>query len=108
MSFVTVAALDELKDDVPLACDVDDELTVAVVRHDGELFAIEDRCSHAAVPLSEGDVVGCTLECYLHGAVFDLRTGEALSLPATESVRVFPVRIEGNDIQVDPANPLNA
>ena len=116
MTFVPVATIDELRDDIPLACEVpetgsgredDGELEVALVRHEGVLYASENECSHAKVPLSEGDVIDCTIECYLHGSTFDLRTGRALNLPATKPVRVFPVRIEGDDILVDPDNPLN-
>ena len=115
MSFVVIATVDELTDDVPLACEVpetgsgredDGELEVAIVRHQGELYAIENECSHAKVPLSEGDVIDCAIECYLHGSTFDLRTGRAMNLPATQPVRVFPVRIEGDDILIDPDNPL--
>lgn len=103
MSFVTVADVSELEDDVPLAVDIDDELSVAIVRHGDKLYAIEDECSHGNVPLSEGEVDGGTIECYLHGSRFDLATGEVLNLPATEPVRVFPVRIDGDAIQVDLA-----
>ncbi|MEZ5085894.1 MAG: non-heme iron oxygenase ferredoxin subunit [Tessaracoccus sp.] len=102
MTFVTVAEVSELTDDLPLAVDVDDELTVAIVRHNGGLYAIEDECSHGNVPLSEGDVEDGSIECYLHGSRFDLATGAVLNLPATEPVRVFPVRIDGDFIQVDP------
>lgn len=102
MTFVTVADASELTDDLPLAVDVDDELSVAIVRHRGQLFAIEDECSHGNVPLSEGDVEEGTIECYLHGSRFDLATGKVLNLPATQPVRVFPVRLEGEKIQVDP------
>ena len=56
-------------------------------------YAIYDECSHAAVPLSEGEVDGCTLECWLHGSRFDLRTGEPTGLPATVPVPVYPVEI---------------
>ncbi len=101
MSFVTIAQVSELTDDLPLAVDVDDELVVAIVRHDGELFAIEDVCSHGNVPLSEGDVEDGAVECYLHGSRFDLATGKALNLPATQPVRVFPIRTQGDDIQID-------
>lgn len=76
--------------------------TVAIVRHNGGLYAIEDECSHGNVPLSEGDVEDGSIECYLHGSRFDLATGAVLNLPATEPVRVFPVRIDGDFIQVDP------
>jgi 3-phenylpropionate/trans-cinnamate dioxygenase ferredoxin component len=103
MSYITVAEVSELVDDVPLAVEVTDDLSVAIVRHNGQLFAIEDECSHANVPLSEGDVEDGTIECYLHGSRFDLATGKVLNLPATEPVRVFPVRIEGDSIQVDLA-----
>jgi 3-phenylpropionate/trans-cinnamate dioxygenase ferredoxin subunit len=65
------------------------------------VFAIRDECSHAAIALSEGDVEDCTLECWLHGSQFDLRTGQPVSLPATEPVAVYPVRIDDDDVLVD-------
>lgn len=107
MSFVVVGTVDELSDDIPLPVEVD-EVDLAIVRHDGELFAIRDECSHARVPLSEGDVDDCTIECYLHGSRFDLRTGAATNLPATQPVPVFPVRLDGDDICVDIENPITA
>ena len=106
MSFVTVATLAELDDELPLAVDAGD-VPVAIVRHEGELYAIHNECSHGHVELSEGDVEGCTIECYLHGSRFDLRTGKALSLPATQPVPVYPVQVVGDDIQVDADNPVN-
>lgn len=109
MSWVSVASIDELSDDLPLAVEVEaDEgpLELVVVSHDDKLYALENECTHGKVALSEGDVVGCTIECYLHGGAFDLATGEAIQLPATEPVRVFPVRQEGNDVQVDLTTPI--
>ena len=73
---------------------------VAIVRTEGEVYAIRDVCSHAEVPLSEGEVDGCTIECWLHGSRFDLRTGKPTSMPATEPVPVYPVKIEGDDVLV--------
>ncbi len=75
---------------------------VAIVKAGDEVFAIRDCCSHAAVPLSEGEVDerDCTIECWLHGSVFDLRTGKPLSMPATVPVPVYPVKIEGDDVLV--------
>ena len=65
---------------------------VAIVHgEDGEFYAAYDECSHAQVPLSEGEVDGCTLECWLHGSRFDLRTGNPSGPPATEPVPVYPV-----------------
>ena len=81
---------------------------VAVVRTEsGELHAISDICSHGQVSLSDGDVVDCTIECWLHGSTFDLRTGEPLALPATKPVPVYPVTVAGEQVLVDVDSPLN-
>ncbi|MBB1483544.1 non-heme iron oxygenase ferredoxin subunit [Tessaracoccus sp. MC1865] len=101
MSPQAVCKVTDLTTDVPFAVEVDDELTVAIVRHGGKIYAIEDECSHGKVALSEGDVVDDTIECYLHGSVFDLATGRPLNLPATEPVRVFACHIEGDDVLID-------
>jgi len=80
---------------------------VAVVHADDDNFyAVRDECSHASVALSEGEIDGCTLECWLHGSRFDLRTGEPTGLPATEPVAIFPVEIRDGDIYVSttPSN----
>ena len=74
-------------------CFVVDGRRVALVRVAGELFAIDDTCSHADFSLSEGDVdvEECALECPAHGSLFDLRTGEALTLPAVVPVAAHDV-----------------
>ncbi|MCW2808949.1 MAG: hcaC [Marmoricola sp.] len=100
MTFQRACALGDLSDDTPLRVEVDG-LAVALVKHDDEVFAIEDECSHAAVPLSDGDVEDCTIECFLHGSRFDLRTGKPTGLPATEPVPVFPVLINGDDVLIE-------
>ena len=97
--FKRVCALSEVAEGESLAVEIDGE-PVAVVRTEGEVFAIRDVCSHAEVPLSEGDVDGYTIECWMHGSCFDLRTGEPTNLPATEPVPVYPVKIEGDDVLV--------
>ena len=75
---------------------------VAVVRDDeGEFHAISDICSHGQVSLSDGEVEGRTIECWLHGSTFDLRTGEPLALPATRAVPVYPLTIDGERVLVD-------
>jgi 3-phenylpropionate/trans-cinnamate dioxygenase ferredoxin component len=73
---------------------------VAIVRTEGEVFAIRDVCSHAEVPLTEGEVDGYTIECWLHGSCFDVRTGKPTNMPATVPVPVYPVKIEGDDVLV--------
>lgn len=70
---------------------------VAIVHTAQGLFAIEDRCSHADVALSEGEVDGCTIECWLHGSAFDLFSGAPLSLPAISPVRIYQVIADGSD-----------
>ena len=63
--------------------------------------------SAADVALSEGEVDGCTIECWLHGSRFDLRTGKPTGLPATEPVATFPVEVRDGDIYVDTTTTLN-
>jgi 3-phenylpropionate/trans-cinnamate dioxygenase ferredoxin subunit len=106
MTFTRACALGDLEDGKPLAVTVAD-VAIAVVRDEGDVYAIRDRCSHAEIPLSEGDVDGCLIECWLHGSSFDMRTGEPTSLPAFEPVAVYPVRLEGDDVLVDVTNPTN-
>ena len=98
-AYVRACSLAELADGEPLGVELAGE-PVAIVRTAGEVFAIRDECSHASVPLSEGEVDGCTLECWLHGSRFDLRTGKPTGMPATEPVPVYPVKIEGDDVLV--------
>ena len=80
---------------------------VCVVRSNGTFYAIRDVCSHADVALSEGEVDDGTIECWLHGSTFDLRTGKPTTLPAFEPVAVYSVRVEGDDVLVDVHTPLN-
>jgi 3-phenylpropionate/trans-cinnamate dioxygenase ferredoxin component len=74
---------------------------VAVVRDSvGDIHAIDDTCSHANVSLAEGDVEGTTIECWLHGSRFDLRSGEPTGLPAVTPIAVYPVKIDGDEVFV--------
>ncbi|MDP9821148.1 3-phenylpropionate/trans-cinnamate dioxygenase ferredoxin subunit [Nocardioides massiliensis] len=68
---------------------------------DGGLFAIDDTCTHEEETLSEGELMGCELECPFHFARFDLRTGEAVALPATEPVRTYRVEVDGDDVLIE-------
>lgn len=108
MSFRPAATLAELGEDplpVTLLDDDGQEIQVAIVASEGEVFAIRDLCSHAHVLLSEGDVEDASIECWLHGSRFDLRSGAALNLPASQPVPVYPVKIEGEQISVDVSHP---
>ncbi|EST37852.1 Rieske (2Fe-2S) protein [Streptomycetaceae bacterium MP113-05] len=93
--FVRVATLGELEEDTPKRVEID-STPVSVVRTEGEVFAINDICSHANVSLSEGEVEDCQIECWLHGSSFDLRTGKPSGPPAIRPVPVYTVKIEGD------------
>ncbi len=106
MTYARACTLAELAANRALAVEVDGT-EVAVVRSGDDYYAIADQCSHASIPLSEGEVEDGTIECYLHGSLFDLSTGKPLGLPATEAVAVYPVQVDGDDLLVDVTNPLN-
>jgi 3-phenylpropionate/trans-cinnamate dioxygenase ferredoxin subunit len=75
---------------------------VALFHVDGQWLAVEDRCTHQAARLSEGPVVGAEVFCPRHAARFCLRSGRALSPPATEPLRVYEVRVEAGAVWVRP------
>jgi 3-phenylpropionate/trans-cinnamate dioxygenase ferredoxin subunit len=115
MAFTRLCSLADVKEPGALRVELEDlgfagREAVAVVRFEGEVFAIEDLCSHAEVPLSEGDVEefkgAPTIECWLHGSCFDLTSGRPTNLPATEPVPVYPVRVDGDDVLVDVDAPI--
>lgn len=74
---------------------------ICVTRVGDEVFAIGDTCSHSDASLSEGDVTGTKVECWLHGAEFDLKTGQALSLPATVAVKTYQVKVENDLVTIE-------
>lgn len=78
-----------------------DGKTICVARVGDEVFAIDDTCSHADASLSEGDVTDFKIECWLHGAEFDLRTGEALTPPAVAPVKTYAVNVDGDSVTVE-------
>jgi 3-phenylpropionate/trans-cinnamate dioxygenase ferredoxin component len=105
MGFSRACALAEIPAGEALAATVDG-VELAVVRNGDDVYAIYDECFHAAIPLSEGEVEGCEIECWLHGSRFDLRTGKPSGPPATDPVPTYPVRVEGDDVLVDVTSPL--
>ena len=76
---------------------------IGVFNCDGQLLAIEDRCSHDDGPLAEGefDSAACTVECPRHGSLFDLTTGRPKTLPAYAPVQTFPIAIEDDTITLE-------
>jgi len=97
--FVRACALSEVPEQGALGVEVGD-VPVAIIRADGELFALRDVCSHEEVALSEGEVYDHTVECWLHGSCFDLRSGKPTGPPATTAVPIYQVKIDGDDVLV--------
>lgn len=99
MSFVKVCPYGKVPEDGAIAVEIDDT-PVAVVRSGDNLYAISDICSHAEVSLSEGEVYDDTIECWLHGSCFDLRTGKPTNPPAMQPITTYQVKVEGGDVYV--------
>jgi 3-phenylpropionate/trans-cinnamate dioxygenase ferredoxin subunit len=92
LTWVDVCGVDDLAEGTAKAYDIGDR-PVAIVRSVGRWFAIEDICSHADIALSEGEVEGTCIECWLHGSRFDLESGKPLGPPANRPVPVFPTKV---------------
>ena len=92
-------SFDSLVESKPIKLDLNGS-PVCVTRIGDEVFAIADTCSHSEASLSEGDVTGFKIECWLHGAEFDLRTGEVATPPASIPVETFEVNRTGDVVTI--------
>ena len=92
--------LSQLEQGKPVKVEKDGK-TICVSRVGDEVFAIDDTCSHSDASLSEGDVTDFKIECWLHGAEFDLRTGEALTPPAVAPLHTYGVHVDGDSVTVE-------
>jgi len=92
--------LDQLAQGKPMRIEKDGK-SICVAKIGDEVFAIDDTCTHSDASLSEGDITDFKIECWLHGAEFDLRTGQALTLPATQALETYAVKIDGNSVTVE-------
>jgi 3-phenylpropionate/trans-cinnamate dioxygenase ferredoxin subunit len=99
---VTVCRAEELPDGEMRLVETDGR-KIGVFNCGGELFAIEDRCSHDDGPLAEGefDTAACTVECPRHGSLFDIRTGKPKTLPAFLPVETFDTRVEDDEVKLE-------
>ena len=100
---VTVCRLDELPPGAMRLVEVEGRKIGVFHAEDGELYAIEDRCSHDDGPLAEGeyDAAACTVECPRHGSLFDLRSGRPKTLPAFQPVETFDARVEDGEVKLE-------
>jgi 3-phenylpropionate/trans-cinnamate dioxygenase ferredoxin subunit len=101
-------SLAELPEVGAVAVHVDGRAIAVVRAEDGTIHVIDDTCTHAEVSLAEGEVEDCSIECWLHGSRFDLRTGQPTGLPATKPIAVYPVTVEGDTVLADLSAPLTA
>ena len=101
MGEVARVQADKLQPDTTLRLDVGEE-GICLVRIGETFYAVSDRCSHANVSLSEGEVdaFDCTVECWKHGSTFSLIDGQPQCLPATQPIKVFKVTRDGDDVVV--------
>jgi len=99
MNWTRVAGTGDLTDDEPLAVVVDGR-KIALYRSGDEFFATDNVCTHAYALLSDGFLEDGCIECPLHQARFDIRTGKALCAPATLDLATHPVKVDGEDLLV--------
>lgn len=100
MAFTKVCAAADVPPDMGLRIEQGPE-PIAIFNLEGEFFAIGDTCTHSDWSLSEGYIEDGTVECTLHMARFCIRTGKVKMSPATEAVKYYPVRHDGDDVLVD-------
>ena len=100
MAYVKVGKLDEVPPGTAKVYEVGDR-AVAVCNVNGEIYAVDDVCTHDEGSLDQGELEGYDIECPRHGAVFDVRTGEVKALPAVVPIDTFKVRVQGDDIEVE-------
>lgn len=97
--FVKVASASDVPDPGKTTIEIDERLVV-LIHAGGAWYCIDDICTHDGGPLGEGPLEGEAIVCPRHGAKFDIRTGEALTMPATEPTVVHEVKVDGDDVLV--------
>ena len=100
--FVQAAKVGELAPGEMKLVETGDEMLV-LINVGGELYAIDNECTHAACDLADGSLDGDVLECDCHGSRFNVKTGAVENPPALDPVATYAVRVEGNDILIGPA-----
>jgi 3-phenylpropionate/trans-cinnamate dioxygenase ferredoxin component len=100
MTFTYAANLSDLVEDEPLAVRLGEE-QIALYRLDGEVYATHNVCTHQFALLSDGYMEDGCIECPLHQGKFDIKTGAAMCAPVTQAIRVYPVKVEGDQVMVD-------
>ena len=99
IEFHAVATTAEVTEDEPKAVSIG-RMDIGIYKLEGEFYAIDDICTHAYACMTDGYIDDGQIECPLHGACFDIKTGKALTAPATIDLRPYEVKIEGDQIMV--------
>jgi len=103
--FETVATVNQIPPEGVLAVEKSDGQRVCLIRSRGRVSAVADNCTHQDFEMSLGDVLSDgTIQCAWHGARFDVMTGEVRQGPACDALRVFQVKLEGDDVLVGPVS----
>ncbi|MGI9008340.1 MAG: non-heme iron oxygenase ferredoxin subunit [Streptosporangiaceae bacterium] len=97
--YVRACALDEVPGQGTFGVELNGTPLV-IIRSEGEIYALDEFCTHEDVSLVDGEVYDRTVECWLHGSCFDLRSGKPTGPPATRPITTYPVRIDGGDVYV--------
>jgi len=100
MAFVKIATLQEIPEGKAKQYKLKNQV-IALFHVNGNYFAVDDTCPHRGAPLWEGEVEGTEVTCPWHGASFDLASGAHLCPPARSGIKTYPVKINGNDIEID-------
>jgi naphthalene 1,2-dioxygenase system ferredoxin subunit len=100
VSWQEVARFGDIPDDEGFRVEVAGN-AIALFKYEGEVYAIDDTCTHAEASLATGFLEDCQIECPLHQACFDIRTGKVTQGPATEDVRTYPARVENGAVLLD-------
>ena len=98
-NWVTVGKADYLEPGELMYVEVEDE-PVVLINLEGEIFALNDICTHEEASLADGTIIGDEIECPLHGGAFFIRTGEPAAMPVVVKTEKYKVRIEGDELQV--------
>jgi len=97
--FVRACALDEVPEQGTFGVELRGTPLV-IIRSEGEIYALDEFCTHEEVSLVDGEIYDYTVECWLHGSCFDLRSGKPTGPPATKPLTTYQVRIEDGDVYV--------
>jgi nitrite reductase/ring-hydroxylating ferredoxin subunit len=100
IGFVTAVKTSELKPGGVVAIDVRGT-SIAIANVAGTYYAFDDTCTHEQCSLAEGDLADTTIACMCHGAEFDVRTGKVLAPPAPAPIKVYPIKVNGDLLEVE-------